>query len=64
MQLVSTRSDDFLHDVRRKCPDSDGRATRSLGREQRQLGLLSAQERLLRVVGARNLEHEQLVTKE
>jgi len=63
MQLVSTRSDDFLHDVRRKCPDSDGRATRSLGREQRQLAS-AAQERLLRVVGARNLEHEQLVTKE
>jgi len=63
MQLVSTRSDDFLHDVRRKCPDSDGRATRSLGREQRQLAS-AAQERLLRVVGARYLEHEQLVTKE
>jgi len=63
MQLVSTRSDDFLHDVRRKCPDSDGRATRSLGQEQRQLAS-AAQERLLRVVGARNLEHEQLVTKE
>jgi len=63
MQLVSTRSDDFLHDVRRKCPDSDGRATRSPGREQRQLAS-AAQERLLRVVGARNLEHEQLVTKE
>ena len=63
MQLFSTRSDDFLHDVRRKCPDSDGRATRSQGREQRQLAS-AAQERLLRVVGARNLEHEQLVTKE
>ena len=64
MQLVSTRSDDFLHDVRRKCPDSDGRATRSLGREQRQLASAAQERLLLRVVGARYLEHEQLVTKE